>query len=146
MKAFSARRASIEPSNAELAFVLFQRVIAAYCLLFGILYWIRLIGYHPGSLWRFDLMPVQWQVASVCLAVFFPFAAIGLWMTASWGAVVWIVCAVAETVMYLVYPHIYGLRLPIILAHGAALLIYLTLWFFVYRERKALEEESSLYE
>ena len=49
-------------------------VIAGYCLLFGILYWIRLIGFYDGPLWRFDLMPVHWQVAAVMLAVFFPFA------------------------------------------------------------------------
>ena len=33
------------PTLAEIAFAWFQRLIAAYCLLFGVLYWIRLIGY-----------------------------------------------------------------------------------------------------
>ena len=141
MNAFSTRRARIEPSSAELAFMWFQRVIAGYCLLFGVLYWIRLIGFHPGSLWRFDLMPLHWQVASVCLACFFPFAAIGLWMTASWGAVMWFICAVAETAMYLFYPHIFGYRLPIVGAHIAAITIYAGLWYLVYRERKAAREE-----
>ncbi len=35
-------------------------------------------------------MPVHWQVATVTLAVFFPFAAVGLWMLASWGPVIWV--------------------------------------------------------
>ena len=77
-------------------FAWFQRVIAGYCLMFGVLYWIRLIGFYRGPLWRFDLMPVHWQVAAVVLAVFFPFAAVGLWMLASWGPVIWFICAVTE--------------------------------------------------
>ena len=65
----------LQPSGVEVIFAWFLRVIAGYCLLFGILYWIQLIGFYPGPLWRFDLMPVHWQVAAVVLAVFFPFAA-----------------------------------------------------------------------
>ena len=99
-----ADRGPIRPTLTEQAFVWFQRLIAGYCLLFGILYWVRLIGVYDGPLWRFDLMPVHWQVAAVTLAVFFPFAAIGLWMLASWGPVIWVICAVTETVMYFVFP------------------------------------------
>ena len=97
-------RGPIRPTILEAAFVWFQRLIAGYCLLFGILYWVRLIGVYDGPLWRFDLMPVHWQIAAVTLAVFFPFAAIGLWMLASWGPVIWVICAVTETVMYFVFP------------------------------------------
>ncbi len=97
-----ADRGPIRPTLTETAFVWFQRMIAGYCLLFGILYWVRLIGVYDGPLWRFDLMPVHWQVAAVTLAVFFPFAAIGLWMLASWGPVIWVICAVTEAVMYFV--------------------------------------------
>ena len=75
MSEVTSRRVVLQPSTTEIIFAWFQRVIAGYCLLFGILYWIRLIGFYPGALWRFDLMPVHWQVAAVMLAVFFPFAA-----------------------------------------------------------------------
>ena len=61
-------------------------------------------------------MPVYWQVAAVTLAVFFPFAAIGLWMLASWGPVIWFICAVTETVMYFGFPNLYGHRLLIVVA------------------------------
>ena len=40
-------------------------MIAVYCLMFGVLYWVRLIGNYDGPLWRFDLMPVHWQVVTV---------------------------------------------------------------------------------
>lgn len=106
----TSRRVVLQPSTIEIIFAWFQRVVSGYCLLFGILYWIRLIGFYPGPLWRFDLMPVHWQVAAVMLAVFFPFAAAGLWMLASWGPVIWVICAVTETVMYAGFPE--ALRPP----------------------------------
>ena len=81
-------------STVETLFAWFQRLVAVYCLIFGMFYWVRLIGYYDGPLWRFDLMPVNWQVAAVTLSAFFPFAAIGLWMLASWGPVIWFICAV----------------------------------------------------
>jgi hypothetical protein len=114
-----------EPSAIETAFAWFLRLVAAYCLFFGVLYWVRLIGFYPGELWRFDLMPVHWQVAASVLAVFFPFAAAGLWMLASWGPVIWFICAATETVMYAGFPNLFGERWPILIAHGVVALIYI---------------------
>src|SRR5262245_2146158 len=125
MKADVERRA-YEPSLAELAFGWLHRLIAVYCLLFGVLYWVRLIGVYDGPLWRFDLMPLHWQVAAVTLAAFFPFAAIGLWMMASWGPVIWFICALTETVMYLGFPDLFGQRWPVLASHACVILLYLT--------------------
>ncbi len=44
------------------------------------------------------------------LAAFFPFAGIGLWMMASWGPVIWFICAATESVMYLGFPDLFGQR------------------------------------
>lgn len=46
-------------------FVLFVRFVALVCLAGGVYYWLRLIGFYPGLLWRFDLMPWQWQTICV---------------------------------------------------------------------------------
>ena len=126
----------LAPSTAEIAFVWLQRGIALYCLVFGVLYWVKLLGFHTGALWRFDLMPLHWQVASVCLAVFFPFAAIGLWTTASWGVVVWLICAAAETAMYLFYPQYFGRRLPIVGSHLLAFAAYAAMWGWLFVQRR----------
>lgn len=132
-------RSDLRPSVAEAAFVWFQRVIAAYCLLFGLLYWVRLIGLYSGPLWRFDLMPVHWQVATATLAVFYPFAAIGLWMLASWGPVIWFICAVTETVMYAFFPVLYGYRLSIVLSHALVIALYCTFRVVIYTQRRRAE-------
>lgn len=105
----------------------FYRVVAVICLVFGLAYWVRLIGFYDGAAWRFDLMPVHWQVASATLAVLFPFAACGLWMLASWGAVIWLMCALAETVMHAGFPELFGRRDMTILSHAMIAALYVAL-------------------
>ena len=117
-------RAPLRATTLEVIYQWFHRVIAAYSLLFGVLYWMKLIGIYGGTHWRFDLMPVHWQVASVCLAVLFPFAASGLWMLASWGPVIWFLCAVIEAVMHVGFPELFGARPELVASHAFVALLY----------------------
>jgi hypothetical protein len=43
------RSVVLQPSTAEIAFQWFHSVVAGYCLLFGLLYWIRLVGFYDGA-------------------------------------------------------------------------------------------------
>ena len=126
----------LRQSPVEVLFAVFMRVVSGYCLLFGILYWVRLIGLYDGPLWRFDLMPVHWQIAAVTLSVFFPFAAIGLWMLTSWGPVIWFICAATETVMYGLFPNLFGQRLLIVASHGLVALFYLAFRGLIHWQKK----------
>jgi len=123
-------------SLAETGFAWFLRAVALYCLLFGVLYWVRLIGIYPGDLWRFDLMPVHWQIAAIVLAVLYPFAAIGLWMLASWGPVVWVVCAAIEITMYGILGNLYGGRWMVAAAHLAVAAIYMGFRIVIWRQKR----------
>ncbi len=125
------------PTTAELSLVWFCRIVAAYCLAFGMLYWIRLIGVYPGPEWRFDTMPLHWQAAAAALAVLYPFASIGLWMMASWGPVIWCVCAIIEVVMYAVFPELFGARPAVIASHGAVAAIYAGLRLAIWLQKRA---------
>jgi hypothetical protein len=139
--AFGGRdRGVLAPSFAETAFAWFLRAVALYCLAAGIFYWVRLIGFYPGALWRFDLMPVHWQIAAPALAVLFPFAAIGLWMVSSWGPVIWVICAASEVVMYAGMPARFGHAEPIVAMHAAiaAIYVFFRLLIFFQRRRAAL--------
>lgn len=127
---------------AETTFVVFQRVIALYCIMFGVLYWIRLIGLYGGPLWRFDLMPAHWQIAASCLAVLFPFAGIGLWMLSSWGPVIWFICAAAETAMYVGLPSLFGSRPQIAGLHLAVALLYLAFRVVIAMQRRRAAERG----
>lgn len=129
-------------STVERIYRIFMRMIAAYCLLFGFLYWVRLIGYYEGDLWRFDLMPLHWQAAATVLAVFFPFAAIGLWGLASWGPVIWFICAAVETVMYLGFPELFGRRVPVVVSHGLVALLYIAIRFAMHLEKRRNSQQA----
>ncbi len=130
--------ATLKPGIAEVSFVWFHRVIGAYCLLFGVMYWIRLIGFYEGDFWRFDLMPVYWQIAAVSLAVLFPFAAIGLWTTASWGPVVWFCCASVEGLMYVGFPELYGAKPALVISHVMVATIYCGFRLFIYLQKRKI--------
>jgi hypothetical protein len=123
-----------ETSLAEIGFVWFLRVVATYCLAFGILYWIRLIGFYDGLTWRFDLMPLHWQMTATTLAVMFPFAAIGLWLLTSWGAVLWFSCAVIEIIMYVWRADMFAYRPSVAISHCMIALLYLGFRVVLYRQ------------
>jgi Family of unknown function (DUF6163) len=125
-----------EESLTSVAFVWFCRLIAVFCFYTGVTYWIKLIGYHAGPLNRFDLMPVHWQVAASSLAVLFPVAACGLWMVVSWGPVLWVAAALAEAVMYLGYPNLFGLNPVALIAHASVAVLYLVFRIALYRESR----------
>lgn len=128
--------ALLRPTLAEQTFAWFHRIIAAYCLLFGSLYWVRLIGYYDGPLWRFDLMPVHWQVAATILAAIYPFAGIGLWMLSSWGPVIWVICAMIEIVMYAGFPDLFGGKTTIVVSHTLVAVLYAAFRVVLYFQRR----------
>ncbi len=106
-------------------------------LVFSAFVWFcRLIGYYEGPLNRFDLMPVHWQVAATSLAVLFPVAASGLWMVVSWGPVIWVAAALAETIMYLGFPNLFGVKPIALIAHAAVAVLYIAFRLALYRESR----------
>ena len=111
-------------SAIELGYDWLCRALALTCMTIGLAYWIRLIGLYDGALWRFDLMPLHWQVACAVLSVLFPIAATGLWMTVSWGPVVWVVATASEILMYAGFPELFGSRPALVAFHIAAFVLF----------------------
>jgi hypothetical protein len=112
------------------------RIVGLALFGMGLVYWTRLIGVFDGDLWRFDLMPVWWRVAAPTLAVIYPVAGIGLWMTASWGTVVWVLIAAIEGVMRLGFPHLFGAEPVVVGLHVAGLAFLAVLRAFAAFQRR----------
>lgn len=108
----------------EASFRLFTRLVALSCLLAGLQYWGRLIGYSDGGVYRFDLIPSYWQLASASLAVLLPVAAVGLWMQVSWGPVLWVVAAGSEIIMHKGLSLWFGERPLLVMAHALVISAY----------------------
>ncbi|KEC55093.1 DUF6163 family protein [Bartonella koehlerae] len=111
-------------SKINLIYNCYLRFLALICLGLGVFYWIRLVGVFPGALWRFDLMPWSWQCLSATLAIVYPIALIGLWMSSPWGIILWCIAAFSETLAMICYSD-YQLILPVF--HGILFLTLITL-------------------
>lgn len=126
-----------KPSLVAVTFVWFHRLIAMFCLISGIYYWVHLVGFNEGAPGRFDLMPIHWQVAATSLAVLLPVAAVGLWMVVSWGPVIWVVTATAEAIMYIGFSQLFGAKPLIIISHIAVIVLYALFRIALYRQVRA---------
>ena len=62
-------------------------------------------------------------------------AAVGLWLAAAWGAVVWLTSVVSMAVVEVFFPQVYGGSLFIVLVETTLLGVYLFLAIVSARER-----------
>jgi hypothetical protein len=108
----------------DILFVLFLRLVAIACLWFGLQYWSMLVGYSLGGQARFDLLNTPWKVATAGLAVVFPVAALGLWLTVSWGPVIWVLAAGGQILMYGLWPQVFGHNSLVMILHGCVAAVY----------------------
>lgn len=117
-------------------YVTFLRVMAATCLWFALQYWAMLTGYSLEGRGRFDLLPPAWKAASTALAMMFPVAAVGLWLLAPWGAVVWVLAAATEIAMHEFYPSIFGINRLLVIAHITVAVIYVLFQAALFLQRR----------
>jgi hypothetical protein len=109
--------------------VLFLRVMAGVSMLKGLYHWARLTGIGVGQDDLFVYQSVAWQTATVFFAVIDLVAAVGLWLAAAWGAVIWLMSVASMLALEIIFPRVYGLGWPIGVVEGALLAIYLWLAF-----------------
>lgn len=117
-------------------YVTFLRAMAVVCLWFALQYWAMLTGYSFGGRGRFDLLPPAWKAASTALAMMFPVAAVGLWLLAPWGAVVWVLAAATEIAMHEFYPSIFGINRLLVIAHITVAVIYVLFQAALFLQRR----------
>jgi hypothetical protein len=106
------------------ALMWFMRIVALLWIGFGLYYWSLILG--PGQAGVegsvFLDMPLARQTGVVFFATLDLVAAIGLWLVAPWGGVVWLFTALSEIVAAGVLPHLgLGLGQGISLSFNAAL-------------------------
>ena len=104
--------------------VVFLRVMAGVSLLKGLYHWALVLGIGdgPGSTFESNAMP--WQAATVFFAVIDLVAAVGLWLAAAWGGVVWLTAAISMAAIELMFPQVYGGRLWVAVLEISMIVIY----------------------
>jgi hypothetical protein len=117
--------------------VWFMRAVAILWLAKGLMHWSVVIGLGEGKDTRFLEMPASTQAATVFFAVLDLVAAVGLWMAAAWGGVIWLIAAMAHLVLDVLMPEIFGSQLSFIAVIVALALVYLFLTFMASRVQAA---------
>src|SRR4030088_1833192 len=79
--------------------VLFLRIMAGVSMLKGLFHWAAVCGFIGAADGGFLGHGPQWQTATIFFAVIDLVAAVGLWLAAPWGAVVWLTSAVSMAVI-----------------------------------------------
>jgi uncharacterized membrane protein (DUF2068 family) len=103
---------SLEPVQSEQQnlwtdrLVLFLRVMAGFSLLKGLFHWAHVCGIGTDDL--FEYHSIAWQTATVFFAVIDLVAAVGLWLVAAWGAVVWLMSITSMLVVDMFFPQVFG--------------------------------------
>jgi len=106
--------------------VLFLRVMAGVSMLKGLYHWSRLVGIGmSGDL--FEYHSIAWQAATVFFAVLDLVAAVGLWLAAAWGAVIWLMSVASMLALEVFFPQVFGASLIAGLIETALLCLYLLL-------------------
>jgi Family of unknown function (DUF6163) len=113
--------------------VLFLRIMAAVSLVKGLYHWTQVCGIGAPADEGFESHTVAWQTATVFFAVIDLVAAVGLWLAAAWGAVVWLTAVASMAVVEVFFPQVYGGSIFVVLVEASLLAVYLWLAIFAAR-------------
>ena len=115
----------------------FLRVMAVLSMLKGLRYWAAICGFGLAPEGGFERQTMAWQAATIFFAVIDLVAAVGLWLSASWGAVVWLTASVSSIVVEVFFPEIYGDLFVVLAIEPALIIAYLALTILAAREQPA---------
>jgi hypothetical protein len=115
--------------------ILYVRGLAVASMLKGLYHWGLVVGVGDSGDSTFELAPMSWKAATVFFAVIDLVAAVGLWLAAVWGGVVWLTAASSMAAIEIVFPQIYGGQIWVVLLEVAAIAGYLGLAIMAARER-----------
>lgn len=125
--------------NLPFWFIALARFGSLCLMVAGLFYWADLLGARGES----GLVRGNWEQQSlrVILACSFLIAALGLWLLAFWGVVVWVVTAIVEIAAIIRWEGFAIYPLPSILLQIAGLLILLLACLLVYHHARKKEQE-----
>jgi hypothetical protein len=120
--------------NARLPLtVIYMRVVAMLLLVVGLARACQILGIVPEGADTFaDLTPAMRAGAATLLLVDL-LAAVGLWIGAVWGPVMWAVALAVEVSMYTLFSDVFGSYPLRVLVHASLFLGFLALTFLEWR-------------
>jgi hypothetical protein len=115
---------------------IYLRLVALLMLAAGLVRACQILGITPSGQDFSDLVPA-WRAGAAGLLLVDLFAAVGLWVGAAWGSVMWAVALAVEIAMYTLFADMFGSHPIRVLLHGTLFAIFLGLTFLDWRRAVA---------
>ena len=112
--------------------VVFMRMVAVLWLVQGLMHWKLILAPDLGPL---DALPGPAAAAIVFFAVADLLAAVGLWLAAAWGGVLWLFAACAGVIVTLFMPEVQVGGLVMVLVSLCLIVVYFILTWNAAQER-----------
>jgi hypothetical protein len=87
----------------SLILVWFMRVVALLWITKGLASWAALLGIGPAPA-PFEVRPTGYQATGIYFAVIDLVAAVGLWLTSTWGGVLWLLAIMSHLILAVFFP------------------------------------------
>jgi len=113
----------------RLLLVWLLRVLSLVWIGKGLFHWATILGLGLDTGPAFETRPLTFQAITVYFAVFDLVAGVGLWLTATWGGVLWLLAAVSQLLLGFFFPRWLTLS-PVLIGTYVALMLayFLATW------------------
>lgn len=113
----------------RLVLVWLLRLLSVVWIAKGLMAWAVILGLGPDAQPPFENRLLSAQAITVYFAVIDLVAGVGLWLTSTWGGVLWLLAAVSQLLLGFFFPRILPLT-PLLVGTYVALMIvyFLATW------------------
>lgn len=109
------------------ALVWFLRLLSAFWLAKGLLAWAVIFGLGAQADPPFEARLLSFQAIIVYFAVLDLVAAVGLWLTSTWGGVLWLLATLSQLLLGFFFPRFVPLTLWLVALYLALIALYFLL-------------------
>ncbi|MGX5733132.1 DUF6163 family protein [Bosea thiooxidans] len=104
--------------------VWFLRLVSAFWLAKGLTAWAVIFGLPGNPQPPFENRLLSYQAIIVYFAVIDLVAAVGLWLTSTWGGVLWLLAAISQLLLSFLFPRFVPMTAWLVAFYVALMAIY----------------------
>lgn len=116
----------------RLMLVWFMRVVALAWMVKGLSYWLEILG-APGVP-AFEGRALSYQATVIYFAIINLVAAVGLWLTSTWGGVLWLLALMSNVILAAFFPAIINSGTVSLAVNVGLVVAYLTISWLASQE------------
>ena len=113
-----------KPTRWRLVLVWLLRLLSVIWMIKGLMAWSIIFGVGPEAAIPFENRLLSFQAVTVYFAVIDLVAAVGLWLTSTWGGVLWLLACISQLLLGFFFPRLLPLSLPLLVSYGGLILAY----------------------